>query len=114
MMDVLLCRANDAPYGRFTIVEPSIVVDQTVFSQISRSFLYTIARENGLIGDVLLNVVTTYNPVSIYIYQLYTQFYTLYHVYRIPQLSMWKSFQQSCRMVDSSNKWCCLLHLVLT
>ena len=58
------CRANDAPYGRFRIEDPLIVVDQSVFSEISRTFVYAIVRENGLIGDVLLNVVTTYNPVS--------------------------------------------------
>ena len=57
-------RANDAPYGRFNITQPSINVDQTNFPEISRTFSYTIVRENGRIGDVLLNILTTYTPVS--------------------------------------------------
>ena len=57
-------RANDAPYGRFNISEPSIIVDQTGFPEITRTFAYTIIRENGRIGDVMLNVLTTYTTVS--------------------------------------------------
>ena len=35
-----------------------------MFSTISRHLLYTITRENGDIGDILINVTTIYNPVS--------------------------------------------------
>ena len=44
-------------------MDPSIATDQTVFTDISRTFMYTIVRENGRIGDILVNVVTTYNQV---------------------------------------------------
>ena len=44
-------------------MDPSIAADQTVFTDISRTFMYTIVRENGRIGDILVNVVTTYNQV---------------------------------------------------
>jgi G-protein coupled receptor 98 len=57
-----IIRANDAPYGRFIIIDPAIIVDQTVFPEISRTFAYTIVRENGGIGDILLNVIASYNP----------------------------------------------------
>ena len=39
-------------------------MDQTGFPEITRTFAYTIIRENGRIGDVMLNVLTTYTPVS--------------------------------------------------
>lgn len=63
-MNVCIFRANDAPYGRFTIEDPAIAVDQRDFSDISRTFLYKIVRESGLIGDVFLRIVTIYNEVS--------------------------------------------------
>lgn len=63
LLKLLKLRANDAPYGRFTIEDPSITVDQRDFSDISRTFLYKIVRENGLIGDVFLRIVTIYNEV---------------------------------------------------
>lgn len=58
-------RANDAPYGRFIPQNPSITVDQSVPSIIARSLLYTITREGGAIGDVMIDVTTTYDPVRI-------------------------------------------------
>lgn len=58
-------RANDAPYGRFILQNPSITVDQSAPSIIARNLLYTITRESGAIGDVMIDVTTTYNPVRV-------------------------------------------------
>ena len=58
-------RANDFPFGHFGLANPSISANIEDGGVIYRVINFTVNREGGTYGSVSVEVITTYNPVSL-------------------------------------------------
>ena len=64
----LLLRPNDAPYGLFGLLSPLVSLSISG-GIITRTLDFTITRTMGSVGSVLVQVTSTYDPVSLLAYQ---------------------------------------------
>ena len=64
----LLLRPNDAPYGLFGLSSPLVSLS-IPGGIITRTLDFTITRMMGSVGTVVVQVTSTYDPVSLLTYQ---------------------------------------------